>query len=53
MAREEIWKKEEIVQKRKAEAMVIKWYRAWREISLSSKEKENYENDIGDKTDPD
>ena len=53
VAREEQWKKEEMVEKQKTEAMAVRRQRARRGISLSSKEEENYESDTRDKTDPD
>ena len=53
VAREKRQKKEEIVEKRKIKAMVAKYCRDKREISLFSKEEGNYESDTGDDTDPD
>ena len=51
IAREEWQKREEIMERRKAEAIVTKWRRARGRISLSN-EKED-ENDIEDDIDPD
>lgn len=45
--------REEIVERRKTEAMAAKYWRAGEEISLSSKEKKNDENDTRDETNPD
>ncbi len=42
-----------MVERRKTEAMAAKRRRARRGISLCSEEKENYESDTGDETDPD
>ncbi len=53
VVKEEKQKREEMVEKRKTEAMTIKRRRARGEMSLSSEEKENYESDTGDKTDLD
>ncbi len=53
VAREERRKREEIIERRKTKAMVTKRQRARGRISLSNKEEENYESDIGDETDPD
>lgn len=39
-----------MIEKQKAKAMTSKQFRAKREISLFSKKNENYESDIGDKT---
>lgn len=41
------------MEKRKIKAMAAKCQRTRREISLPSKEEENYEGNTGDKTDPD
>ncbi len=53
VAREKRRKKEEMVERRKTEGIATKRQRARRGISLSRKEKENYESDTGDETDPD
>lgn len=53
VAREKRQKSEEIIKRWETKAMAIKCQRARREISLSSGKKENYENDIRNKTDPD
>ncbi len=53
IAREARQKREEILERRKTEAMVAKCQRARGGISLSSKEKEIYESDTEDETDPD
>ncbi len=53
VAREERRKRQEIVKRRKTEAMVAERQRARGRISLSSEEEENYESDIGDETDLD
>ncbi len=51
VAKEERRKREKIVERRKIEAMAVKHRGARGGISLSNKEEENYESDIGDKTD--
>ncbi len=53
VAREERRKREEIVEKRKTEAMAAKCRRARGGISSSNEEEENYESDTGDETDTD
>ncbi len=53
VARKKRWKKEEIVERQKTEAMAAKRQRAKRGISLSSEEEETYKNNTGDETDPD
>ncbi len=53
IAREEKQKREEIVEKRKTEAMATKRQRTRGGISLSSKDEEIYESDTRDETDPD
>ena len=53
IAREEQWKREEIVERRKTETMATRHQRARRGIILSSKEEENYESDTGDEIDLD
>ncbi len=53
VAREKRRKREEIVEKRKTEAMAAKCQRARGGISSSSEEEENYESDTGDETDLD
>ena len=53
VTREERQKREEMVEKRKTEAMTAKYRRPRGEISLSSEEEENYESDTGDETDLD
>ena len=52
VARKKRQKKEKIVEKQKIEAMATRCQRGRGRISLSSEEKENYESDTGDKTDP-
>lgn len=52
-ARKEKQKREEIVEKRKAEVLTVKRLRARRGISLSSIKEENYESDTKDNIDPD
>lgn len=51
VARENSWKREEIVRRRKTNGMVVKRQRAKERICLSSEEKGNYESDIGDEMD--
>ena len=46
-------KREEMMERRKIEAITARCKRARGGSSLSSKEEKNYENDIGDKTDLD
>lgn len=53
VASKEKRKREEIVERRKTEAMAAKCQRTKRGISLSSKEKEDYESNTGDKMDLD
>ncbi len=52
VAREDRRKKEEMVERRKTEAMATKCRRTRGGISLSNEEEENYESDTGDETDP-
>ena len=51
VAREEKQKKEEMKERRKAEAMATKWHRARRGMGSSSKKED--ESDTGNNTDPD
>ncbi len=53
VAREERRKREEMVERRKTEAIAAKRQRARGGISLSSEEEENYESDTEDETDLD
>lgn len=53
VTKEENQKRVEMVEKRKIEAMATKYQRIRGGISLFSEEKENYESNIRDKTDPD
>ncbi len=53
VAREERQKWEEMVERRKIEAIATKHRRARGGISLSNEEEENYESDTKDETDPD
>lgn len=53
VAKKERQKREKMVERRKTEAIVAKYQKARREISLSSKEKENYKSNTGDKINPD
>ena len=52
VAREERQKREEMMKNRKTEAMATKWWRARGGINLFSEEKENYESNTRDETDP-
>ena len=53
VARKEQYKREEIVERQKTEAMAAKRYRERGGISLSSGEERNYESDTGNDTDLD
>ena len=53
VARKELWKREEIVKKRKTKAISTRCQRTKKRISMSNEEEENYESDTGDKTDLD
>ena len=52
VAKEEVWKKHEVVERRKAEAAATKRQRDRRDISLSNKDNDNYYSDTDD-TNPD
>lgn len=51
VAREEAWKKQEVVERRKAEAVAAKWWRDRRGLSLSSEDDEDHSHTYD--TDPD
>lgn len=53
VASKERWKKKEMVERRKTEAIAAKRWKARRRISSSNEEEENYESDTGDEMDPD
>ena len=52
IAREEQRKREEMVERRKTEAMAARCQKTREGIRLSSEEEENYESNTGDETDP-
>lgn len=53
VARKKRYKREEIIERWKTEAMTVKHWRAKRGISSSIEEKEDYKSNTGDEMDPD
>ena len=53
VTREKKQKREEMIERRKTEAMAAKRHRARKKISSANKKEENYECDTGDETNPD